>query len=82
MRQINIHIDLDALREVVDPDQMKRTLGYLCSWGGSAVKRVEIYPETSSKTDFVAVFYRADASMVIAIGAVWRADENRYTTHS
>jgi len=82
MRQINIHIDLDALREVVDPGQLSWTLGYLCTWGGSAVKRVEIYPETLSKTDFVAVFYRDDNTMVIAIGAVWRADENRYTTHS
>lgn len=82
MKTVNIHLDTAELRDRVDPEQLMVTLGYLCTWGGAAVHRVEIYPEFRSETDFVAVFHREDDRMIIAIGAVWRADENRYTTHS
>jgi hypothetical protein len=87
MRNISIEIEPEDFLELArntDHVDLTETIGYLCTWGiTGGYDTVRIFMDLHSKTDLVALYtFTDDPTSKYVMGAIWRAESNKFTFHS
>lgn len=85
--ELNVGNDICFFRDL-DYEKFLSIIGYLATWAphDKRIARVTIgfTPNLGSgqPPEMVAQYWERDGKLTFTIGAVWRADEKRFTTHS